>query len=182
MKKRYVLTIVLAVILLLSIIVPTSIFVLKELEKSSARTRYESDVSYVIVSVRDALKRYYKNNGRYPEKLTELPDLGVEDVVISNLGFTNKNELLSKFSYKAADAVYELQVNYIYGTELKTRKEFGEKGQLVAWAFYRNGRLYRKEAFSDVEPNIGQKYLEEKFMPQTISYSDAKVISQKRNK
>jgi hypothetical protein len=170
MKKKYISLIIGAIIVFLLIIF---IFVFKGVNNAVVKMRYESDISYVNAGIREALMRYYKNNNKYPAKLIELRDFAVGHDVLSNLKVTDKNELFNKFTYNATDTSYEISVSTERNNMLDTDKEFGEKGEFIAFESYVNGILCKRIEFPNgrgKNPVIEKEYQNGKLILETTNY------------
>ncbi len=172
-KKKYISS-VLVLIVFLAIA-----FAIREFNDLRIRLGSESGLGCAQWTIRDALKEYYNKNGKYPTKLTELPNLAFQDEAFSGMKIADQNELLKKFTYKATGDSYELSTDYSYDSVSKIEKEFGENGKAVAWEFYKNGGLYKRIEIPDIGPHISRDYRDGKLVSETVYDSNMNIISQK---
>jgi hypothetical protein len=165
MKKKYILPICLLIAFL------AIAFAIREFNNIIIRVRNDSGLGCAQWEIRDALKEYYNKNGKYPAKLTELPNLVFQDEAFSGMKKADSNELLKNFTYKATDTTYELDTDYSRATEPRMRKEFGEKGQIVAFEYcYVGSNLRERYEYPNglhKNPEIRKRYRNNELISET---------------
>jgi hypothetical protein len=165
-KKRYILFICLLIALLLLMV----LLVVVPIFKFLTGPEYDSGLGSAQWTISDVLNEYYNKNGKYPAKLMELPLL-FDDEAFSCLEVSDSNEILKYFTYKATDTTYELDIDYSRATAPKIEKEFGEKGQIVAfeYIYINSNRRERYEYPNGLHKNpvIEKQYQNNKLISET---------------
>lgn len=150
------------------------LFIFKELRNDINVTGHDTLISSAHHNISIYLYKYYKANGKYPATLSEPLNIHIAKTALHSLGVANQKEFLKKIiNYKNTDNSYELSIKFPHDSALKIEKEFGEYGQAIACAYYKNGKLYDKYIASDVNSHIKAKYSEEAIISWTINDSDA---------